>query len=84
MNDLAALLAEVEALLPDHWTLTLRSSRPHYWASATYGYSLAHYRANVGRARYCPYYYAHAKSAPEALTELAALLREGDRPWEVW
>lgn len=69
-----------EALLPENWELGLSTGghgrRDLYTATATYCYSLRHYRANVGKARFTPFEMAHAEDPTEALIALADQLRE--------
>ena len=77
--------AEVAALLPPDWKMELSSVAGRsdlVFASALYGYSLRHYRENVGKARYCPFYSAHGETAVEALHGLAAQLVSSEEGWQ--
>lgn len=72
--------AEVEAALPKDWELRLSfgtfGGRDHYTAVASYAYSLKHYRANVGPARYAPFDMQHRPTPAAALHALALRLQD--------
>ena len=79
-DSLDAAWAEAEGELPEGWELRFdvggNGRRDLYTATASYAYSLRHYRENVGPARFTPFEMAHADSPAAALRELAARLRE--------
>lgn len=86
MNELALAWAGAEVLLPKDWEMSLsvggHGRTDLYTATASYCYTLRHYRLNVGKARFVPFEMAHDKTPAEALWSLADLLRarpESDR-----
>lgn len=74
--------ADAESALPKNWSLELSvgdfGRKDVYTASATYCWSLRHYREHVGKARSIPFEMAHAATPTEALSALADLLRTRD------
>lgn len=78
-DSLDAAWAAVEAALPEGWELKLSVREDHdafYTAIAGYAYSLRHYRANVGRARFTPFEMGHGPTPTLALRALEKKLRE--------
>ena len=75
---LASAWAEAEEALPEDWELTLSvggfGRRDMVTATASYCYSLRHYREHVGPARSTPFEMAHGADPVTALVALAAIL----------
>lgn len=78
MTALDEAWAAAEAALPVDWDLELSvgglGRRDLYTATASYCYSLRHYREHVGRARFVPFEMAHAPTPDAALIAVADLL----------
>lgn len=74
------------ALPPENWTLNLSTGdfgrRDIYTATASYSYSLRHYRENVGKARYAPYVTEQANDPITALRRLTTRLRDDVPPYD--
>jgi hypothetical protein len=70
---------EAEDALPNDWEMNLsvggHGRTDLYTATASYTYSLRHYRENVGRARSVPFEMTHNADPAVALRALAARLR---------
>lgn len=77
---LDAAWAAVEAVLPEDWEASLsvggQGRRDLYTATASYCYSLRHYREHVGRARFTPFEMAHDDTPAAALLALAERLAQ--------
>lgn len=68
-----------ELPLPEVWKLKLSVGTfgrlDMFTATASYCYSLHHYRENVGKARFCPFEQRHAPTMLEAVLALGDALR---------